>query len=131
MTTLDHKYEFVTWEDVETFIAEVEDYLQDNKITVTGVYGLPRGGLIFAVMLSHVLDTPLLMAPANNCLIVDDICDSGESLLHYINNSSGDRRNQYITATMYMKTNQLVCPDFYYKVKTDSWIVFPWEGIYS
>lgn len=127
---MEDKYEFVTWEDVEDFINYLRNNIEDPE-SISGVYGLPRGGLVFAVMLSHALNIPLLMAPANNCIIVDDICDSGESLLHYVNDSSGDRRNQYITATMYMKANQLVCPDFYYKVKTDSWIVFPWEGIYS
>ena len=37
-----------------------------------GVFGIPRGGLCLAVGLSHSLDLPLLPAPNNHCLIVDD-----------------------------------------------------------
>lgn len=130
---MNDNYEVVTWDDVEEFISAVCTSILSNEAfqnrQISGVYGLPRGGLIFAVMLSHRLNIPLLMAPAKNCIIVDDICDSGESLLHYVRNSSGDKRNEYITITMYMKQNELVHPDIYYKVKSDKWILFPWETL--
>lgn len=127
---MDIMFEVVTWKDVDKFINHVVKRINSmDEPNITGVYGLPRGGLIFAVMLSHRLDIPLLMAPANNCLIVDDICDSGESLLHYVNDSSGDGSKHYITATMYMKENQLVKPNIWWKEKTDKWILFPWESI--
>lgn len=117
------EYEYVTWEMVENFIKQLCAVEQ----TFTGVYGLPRGGLIFAVMLSHQLDIPLLHAPIKNCLIVDDICDSGESLLHYYKNSSAFDKPLYTIATMYYKENDLVVPDFYMYKKADKWIKFPWE----
>lgn len=120
------KYEIVTWKDVDEFIDSVVEQLNDEALT--GVYGLPRGGLVFAVMLSHRLNVPLLAAPANNCLIVDDICDSGESLLHYVNDASGDKSKHYVTVTMYMKSNELVEPDIWLKTKSDKWVVFPWES---
>lgn len=124
-------YEVVTWEDVDNFIKfvydEIVNKLQVDVSTISGVYGVPRGGLVFAVMLSHMFDIPLLAAPADKCIIVDDICDSGESLLHYIKNSSGHNSRKHITVTMYRKSNQLVKPDIYYKVKTDKWVLFPWE----
>ena len=126
------KFENVTWKDVDDFVDYVHNVLILNQAfnisTISGVYGIPRGGLVLAVMLSHRLDVPLLSAPAEGCLIVDDICDSGESLLHYVKNSSGDDAKHYIIATMYRKQNANdIVPDISYKTKDDKWIVFPWE----
>lgn len=118
---------YVTWEEVDNFIDKVCS--RYSSTALSGVYGLPRGGLIFAVMLSHRLNIPLLSAPSHNCLIVDDICDSGESLLHYVRNSSGEYfTDKYHIATMYYKENKLcVEPEFYSDIKGNDWIVFPWE----
>lgn len=115
----------VTWHDVDKFVYNVTAEYPN----ITGVYGLPRGGLTLAVMISHRLGVPMLASPCKGCLIVDDICDSGESLLHYVNNSSDpDARNDYIIATMYYKENKLnIVPDYYQHEKGDKWIVFPWE----
>lgn len=118
--------EYVTWEDVERFVDHVDFNLR-TKHQISGVYGLPRGGLVLAVMISHYMNIPLLMSPADNCIIVDDICDSGESLIHYTKNSSGDNPHDYYIATMYYKPNSLVRPDTWYSKKSDKWIVFPWE----
>lgn len=116
---------YVTWQMVEEFIDGIIDTYKDANLT--GVYGLPRGGLVFAVMISNRLHIPMLGAPTKGCLVVDDICDTGESLIHYQNNSSGDGKG-YLTATMYYKDNRLaVKPDYYMFIKHNDWIVFPWE----
>lgn len=121
--------EYVTWGDVESFKSMVCQYVREHNLKLTGVYGLPRGGLVPAVMLSHELDIPFLGSPAKGCLIVDDICDTGESLLHYAKNSSdAQTENNYVIATIYYKENMLdVKPDLYLRQKYDAWIVFPWE----
>ena len=62
----------VSWEDVQKFVQNVSNAFKNHSFT--GVYGLPRGGCVLAVMLSHSLNIPLLMAPHKGCLIVDDIC---------------------------------------------------------
>lgn len=116
---------YVSWGNIEYYIDEVYQYYKDKNIT--GVYGLPRGGLILAVMLSHRMNIPLLMAPTENCIIIDDICDSGESLLHYYKNSSGEKTNKYHITTMFYKDNELVEPEFYSYKKENNWIVYPWE----
>lgn len=115
---------YVSWEQVEEFVKHIKSI----RKTFTGVYGLPRGGLVLAVLLSHALNIPMLMSPTAGCLIVDDICDTGESLLHYVKNSSGDKVQDYTIATMYYKVNELgVVPDIYSYIKTNEWVVFPWE----
>ena len=79
---------YVTWNQVEEFVECVAKHIEDNKINISGVYGIPRGGLVFAVMLSHRLHIPMLASATSDCLIVDDICDSGESLVHFVKNTS-------------------------------------------
>lgn len=117
---------FVTWNEVESFVdGVVEKYCDKN---ITGVFGMPRGGLVLAVMISHRLNVPMLMSPVHNCMIVDDIVDSGETLLHYHNNTSGNECNKYNLVTMFYKKNDLgVTPDYWSHEKLNNWIVFPWE----
>ena len=116
----------VNWSMVSMFLQAVKDKYSETKLD--GVYALPRGGLVLGVMLSHRLDIPLLCAPTKNCLIVDDICDSGESLLHYFKNTSGSEGKRPFICTMFYKENDLgVVPDLYTFKKEDDWIVFPWE----
>ena len=117
---------YVSWREVENFVGEVVDQYKDANLP--GVFGLPRGGLVFAVMLSHRLNIPMLMSPIPGCMIVDDICDSGESLLHYVNNTANGAANQYHVVTMYYKKNQLnIIPEYWYREKGKDWVVFPWE----
>lgn len=118
--------EYVSWEDVTNFVEKIWELCTISN--VSGVYGVPRGGLVLAVLISYALNVPFLNAPCKNCIIVDDICDSGETLLHYYKNSSGDGKKNYYLVTMYYKENDLgVKPDLYIKNKKDKWIVFPWE----
>jgi hypoxanthine phosphoribosyltransferase len=115
---------FVTWKEVEDYIDFVVKETKD--IEFTGVYGIPRGGLVMAVMLSDRLGLPMLMAPCNGALIVDDIADSGRSLIHYTENDT--QFNKYAITTFFYHPRSMVTPHWYFKEKEEgSWIVFPWE----
>lgn len=115
--------ENVTWKDIEEYIEKVAEFY--SLYDISGVYGIPRGGLIFAVMLSYKMNIPLLTAPCNNCIIIDDIADSGDTLIHYANHRYDN--NKYHITTMYRNPKSVVIPDVYMKIKTDNWIVYPWE----
>lgn len=115
----------LSWKDFEDFIKDFVEHCSVNNIKFTGVYGIPRGGLVMAVTLSHRLGIPLLGAPCKNCLIVDDIHDSGVSLAHYYH------CKYYIATWCYVEPiSPLNVPNYYYK-KIDGygkpWVVFPWE----
>jgi len=84
------------------------------------VCGIPRGGLVPAVYLSHLLDIPLVQKPEKESLICDDISDSGETLKMY-------RNMRYSIATIYYHKQSIVEPDIWVYEKTDKWIKFPWE----
>lgn len=116
--------EHVNWGQIEKFVDELSYNAELANLKFSGVYGLPRGGLVIAVMLSHKLKIPLLLAPCKNCLIVDDIADTGISLQHY---DIDKNEKQYYITTMYYHRQSKVVPDFYVYEKTDSWIKFPWE----
>lgn len=116
---------YVTWSNIESFCEVLVDRVKMEKRKFSGVYGLPRGGLIPAVIISHKLNIPLLLAPTNECLIVDDIADSGRSLIHFTENDT--QFNKYYIATIFYHERSIVKPDFYMYDKEDKWIVFPWE----
>ena len=92
-----------------------------NFANFNGVYGPARGGLIFSVIISERYNLPFLGAPQKDCIVVDDIVDSGDTALSW-------KDKGYYVATMYYKDRAKVTPDFYYFEKEDKWIVFPWES---
>jgi len=92
--------------------------IDKKSINIKNIYGIPRGGLVVAVQLSHLLNIPLTNKPnPNDTLIVDDICDSGKTLEKY---------KDYNTATLYYNLEAIVKPDFWAFVQ-DDFIKFPWE----
>lgn len=113
--------QIITWETVEEIVNEIYVQICDNK-AITKIYGLPRGGLIPAVMLSHKAKLPLITDSSlvdNNTLIVDDISDSGETLKGY---------TDFTIATLFIRHNTKTTPTIFGEViMNDDWIVFPWE----
>lgn len=117
---------YYTWAELTDDINDFCKLSVINENHFTGVYGLPRGGLIPAVMISHKLDIPLLMAPCEGCLIVDDIADSGRSLSHYSENDT--QFNRHYIFTLFYAKRSIVKPHFYSRFKKhDEWVIFPWE----
>lgn len=116
---------YVTWKDMEEFVDSLIQEMNIQNFKPTGVYGIPRGGLILATLISYKLDIPLLLNASKDCLIVDDIADSGRTLLHYTENDT--QFNKYFIATMYYHKRSIVKPNYYKFEKNDKWIVFPWE----
>ena len=108
---------YVSWEQVTQYCIKVCETFKG----ITGVYGIPRGGLVFAVIVSNILDVPMLAAPCEGCLVIDDISDTGETLIHY-------KERGYKISTMFYNSISAVKPDYYYREKNDKWIVYPWEA---
>lgn len=115
----------VSWEDIDKYLDAVVEDVKKRGLNPSGVYGVPRGGLIFATMLSYKMDIPLLLNASKNCIIIDDIADSGRTLLHYTQNDT--QFNKYYITTMFYHERSLVKPDFYMFEKKNNWIVYPYE----
>lgn len=119
------KYKKIDWNKMEEYVQTLADKITKDGKPVWGVYGLPRGGLVPAVILSHKLGVPLLLAPCENCVVVDDIADTGVTLQHFANKG-------YCIAVIWYKACSKVVPDYYAMKSTKrnegAWIVFPWES---
>ena len=85
---------------------------------IDSVMGLPRGGLIPAVLISHELGLPYVLHPGKNTLVVDDINDTG----HTLSKAPGA-----YWAVLHNKPTSKFKDCIYAKEVGDQWIVYPWE----
>ena len=110
---------FISWTDVENLVQELWKKVVIGSMPVNSVHGLKRGGYIPAVMLSHELNLPYSEVVLKDTLVVDDICDSGETL----KNAPG----VYHAVLHYKPHTSCVAPTIWGKEMGDEWIVYPWE----
>ncbi|MBM5806523.1 MAG: phosphoribosyltransferase [Cyanobacteria bacterium M_surface_10_m2_179] len=87
----------------------------------SGVFGIPRGGLVLAVTLSHRLELPLLESAQPGCLLVDDVYETGLTLEPY-------RNLQDCTAMVWVSKQEPQWWQAVEVVESSEWIVFPWES---
>ncbi|MFM7312843.1 MAG: phosphoribosyltransferase [Cyanobium sp.] len=88
---------------------------------LSGIHGIPRGGLVLAVALSHRLELPLLATPQPGCLVVDDVYETGRTL----------EPCRHLVDARVMVWISKVQPQWWQAVEvseTPEWIVFPWEN---
>lgn len=123
---------YIDWIEIDSLIFQLLYRLRTSELKFKNIYGLPRGGLIPAVMLSHRLNIPLVKGDIGpDTLIVDDICDSGETLDKFV------KKHQTLysfpfnlkTAVLHYKPHtSCFTPTFYSKKwEKDIWLVYPWE----
>lgn len=152
---------FFTEADVRNQIATMCRQMALQKYIPDAIVGITRGGLVPAVYLSHYFNAPLytinvsfrdtkiqgglheldqLVDAGKKVLIVDDICDSGETLNFILDHleekyeftsgsSTADVRFGVLFHNEASKCH--VDPDFVgveiNKETEPCWIVFPWE----
>lgn len=143
-----------SWQDFDQYITDIEYQLLSSNWIPDYIVGVKRGGLIPAIALSHRLNKPLIMMscqlrdsadntiklyeveqlPKNkNVLIVDDICDSGETFQKIMYQLNIEGFQSIRTCSLFFNSAQHFLID--YKSQTLSrlrdtrWIVFPWENI--
>lgn len=109
---------YLSWDDIQDSIEVLAQKIQEKKLEIDSVTGLARGGLIPAVLLSHRLGLPYITYTNAKTLVVDDICDSGNTLVEVL---------APFTAVLHYKTTAKFQPTFYAQVVGDEWIVYPWE----
>ena len=115
---------YITWEHV----LHARDQLRASlklpgppPLEPLRIWGVPRGGLVAAVLLSHALDCKLVLTvnPAEATLIVDEFADTGATLREYA---------ACPTAALFMRKGCSLPPDFFGMLIHDRrYIVFPWE----
>ena len=110
---------YFTWSDFDKSV----DYIanQCKFMNLSGIYGVPRGGLCLAVALSHKLDIQLIEKPSKNSLIVDDVFETGITLRNF----------QHIEGANFFVLVSKQKPIWWNAVNLThkkEWIVFPWEN---
>ena len=118
------KKTYLTWGQVNKLLDKIHEQASSE---VEYVSGIPRGGLILAVLYSHRFNIQYLEHPSNHyphLLILDDIADSGITLKKW-----KESLNVPLYGTLHYKKSSCIEPDFYGSklIKEDRWIVYPWE----
>ncbi len=109
---------YLSWDDINILVEDLCQTIAASGAEIKSITGIQRGGLIPAVMISHKLHIPYVSRINKDTLVVDDICDTGETLKNTIG---------MYTATLHYKPTAIFTPDFYSKEVGTEWIVYPWE----
>ena len=110
---------YYTWDEFDRGVEYIADKSQFWKLS--GIYGVPRGGLCLAVALSHKLNIQLFEKPLKNSLIVDDVFETGITLSSFKN----------IEGAKFFVLVSKKDPIWWNTVNFSNkkeWIVFPWEN---
>lgn len=119
----------LSWTGFDEIINDICRKIYKSGIEISRVYGIPRGGLVPAVTLSHRLGIPLTDSVGPYTLIVDDISDSGRTFQKLTNAGRISQEFPSVyTASVYIREGTVHLPNFYgLEIKDSRWIVFPWE----
>lgn len=151
-TIHDQAYEVYSWPEVGTHTFSLGLKIRKSKRTFDRVIALARGGVSIAQSLADLLGvhtitviqtqfytgietqakTPKITQPLTvsvakeRVLLVDDLADSGETLLFVKNYLEGKHPQEVKIATLATKPWTKLPPDFWV-LRSEAWIVFPWE----
>jgi hypoxanthine phosphoribosyltransferase len=147
------KFVAPSWDDIyEKSLALAEKVRKGENVPLDFLVGVSRGGLVMTRILSDLLDIQAIGIirceyysdlaetgkipritqelqddiTGRNVLVIDDVADTGESLVEIQKYLSNKRPRTIRLATLYLKPGSRVLPD-YHVSKTSSWIIFPWE----
>ena len=118
-----------TWddfgEDRSKMARLIKGHEVETGIKFSRVYGVPRGGLVLAVCLSHDLDLEFLASPPRvydpHTIIVDEVAEKGTTLKPFV-------KMGFITATIHYLPESMVIPNLWIREKEPkTWIVYCWE----
>jgi hypoxanthine phosphoribosyltransferase len=111
---------YLSWDDTIDLVDKLCEKIITEQPNIDSVFGLKRGGLIPAVMVSHKLGLPWSDVMLPNTLVIDDICDSGETLKNCIGG--------YTAVLHYKPHTSCFRPNIYAQMyEGDEWIIYPWE----
>ena len=111
----------LSWAQFDQAVQLLASRFADSS--VTGVYGVPRGGLCLAVALSHAIARPLLSVPEPSALIVDDVYETGRTL---------KALKAEVPQASYAVWVSKESPDWWTAAvvaDASQWVVFPWENL--
>lgn len=146
------KFLFLTWEDVQRLAEKTADKIRKDGYKADIMIAVSRGGFDPARIISDQLnirklaslqiiyyssvgekrDKPEILFPLNaqieglKVLVVDDVSDSGHSLIAVKKYIEQQKVAEIKIATLHHKPWSEYEPD-YYAEEVDKWILYPWE----
>lgn len=146
------EYLRLSWRDIEKACTEVAGEIETRGISHYVLIGISRGGLVPLRMLSDHLSSyeistlavsfyedigktkkkPKVIHPVQteikgkDILLVDDISDTGESLIAAREHLEEKGAKKIVVAALVKKPHTLFVPDIY-AIETPAWVIFPWE----
>ena len=146
------EYELVSWDQSYQMTFYLFEKMAEEGFYPDIIVGIARGGWIPARLLAdfygnkrtanikiefyndetRATDEPIISQEISDkvegktVLVVDDVADSGKSLLAAIEHIKKQNPTEIKSATLYYKPHSLIKPNYFVK-ETELWIVFPWE----
>jgi hypothetical protein len=106
---LNLKNRYIYFDEFQERIIKLASQIKKNK-NIKDIFGIPRGGLIPAVCLSHLTKKPLTANPLpKSTAIIDDVIDNG-------NMRNSFKEFKYFYALVNKQ-----------KEKISDWVIFWWE----
>ena len=111
---------YLSWDDVNDLVDILCEKIITDLPNIDSIFGIKRGGLIPAVMVSHKLGLPWTDVMLPNTLVIDDIADTGETLKNCIGG--------YTAVLHYKPHTSCYMPNLWaYVHEGDEFIYYPWE----
>ncbi|MEM3670329.1 MAG: phosphoribosyltransferase [Thermoprotei archaeon] len=144
------KYLSVSWLEVYEALSSIARAISASSSGFDAVLGVARGGWIPARLLSDFLSIRRIVSiqvesydnedrkelrilepvpqelRGSKVLVVDDISDTGSSLLAVVEKLRSNGVKAISTVAIFTKPWSKFTPDFFYK-EVSEWVVFPWE----
>jgi len=145
-------FEVPDWNEIYDGCVELADQIKKNGFNPEIIVGVARGGWIPARILSDLLGNTFVASikvefykgvaetakkpvvsqqvstsvAGKRVLVVDDVADTGESLVTVRQNLLSGGASEVKIATLHYKPKSILRPDFYVR-ETSAWIVYPHE----
>jgi hypoxanthine phosphoribosyltransferase len=140
----------ISWNDYHTNARKLAATLLDHAKPFDKIVAISRGGLTFGHLLSDLLRIPIATITiqsytdiqtqgeviiteklqtsirGKNILLVDDVSDSGKTLIRAKKYITRCNAKNITTVTMFYKPRSVFRPD-YFAQQTTKWILFPYE----
>jgi hypoxanthine phosphoribosyltransferase len=113
---------YLTWDDVYKLLDKLHGQVKEEATMVTGI---PRGGIMLAILYSHRFNIEYFDNISNHyphLLVLDDIADTGKTFKKY-----HDQFPAPIYASLHYKKQSIFKPRYFVEEVGAEWIVYPWE----
>ena len=126
------KIKKVSWKKIQELVDTLSLAIANDEKRIkeyNSIYGIPRNGQIIAVLLSYKTGIPIATEYIlnENTIIVDDICDSGNTLQNFVSLKNHINIKNLDTATLFYRKGSKFIPTYSIEDAKDKWILMPWE----